>query len=262
MATDLYQHFRPEEQLFIDQIESARAQVLDHYSPLLLHFHDPREQYIVLSVLGKEGDVRFSYRGGYHESERKRCLLYPDYYEPRTEDFEIGFLEVHYPVKFGNISHPKILGSLMSAGIKREHFGDIITDSTRHQIILDKTIMDYVVTQVTKIGKMTVHLEPITETNLVIPTDFWEPIETTVSSLRVDAVISSIFHVSRQRAKILIQHGSVKQNFAICERPDALLDIMDIVSVRGHGRIRIDEIYGRSKKDRVRIGASILANNG
>ena len=44
----------------------------------------------------------------------------------------------------------------------------------------------------------------------------------------------------------------------LIEKADYTLDSYDIISVRGHGRIRLDEVLGTSKKGKLRLGVSIL----
>ena len=57
--------------------------------------------------------------GGYEQAERKRCLIFPDYYEPVEEDFETTCMKSIIPSKFASLSHGKILGTLVGTGIKR-----------------------------------------------------------------------------------------------------------------------------------------------
>ncbi|WP_025728784.1 RNA-binding protein [Atopobacter phocae] len=258
MDVDILQHFRPSEENFIHQIDDAMARVLDTYAPVLLSFHDPRQQFITESVVGRENELKLFYNGGYEGSERKRALIAPNYFEPTESDFELSYLSIKYPEKFGELSHPQILGSFLSSGIDRKYFGDIISDGSNWQIIIDKTIHDYVHLQTSRIGKMKVHLEPIHSSELLLPKDFWEVQDFTVSSLRVDVLISGAFNLSRQRAKVLINQEKVKVNWREINRTDEIIHLMDIISIRGVGRIQLQNIRGNTKRDRIRITCGIL----
>lgn len=66
--------------------------------------------------------------GGYEQVERKRCLIFFDYYEFVEEDFEIVLYEIYYFSKFVSLSYGKIFGILVGIGIKCFYFGDIILD--------------------------------------------------------------------------------------------------------------------------------------
>ena len=56
----------------------------------------------------------------------------------------------------------------------------------------------------------------------------------------------------------MIEAGKVKLNWAEQLRPDFELGLLDIVSVRGYGRIQIKEIEGKTKKDKWRIQFGVL----
>ncbi len=167
-------------------------------------------------------------------------------------------IEIKYPQKFTDLSHGKILGTLMSAGIKRDYFGDIISNGERWQIFLAKDSASYIVNQVTKIGRVTVHLEERPYTDIIIPKDSWLEEVTTARSLRLDVMISTVYNISRQRSKQLVEAGKVKVNWSVNERPDYLLDLLDVVSVRGFGRIQIQGIEGKTKKEKIRLRLGVL----
>ena len=131
----IYQHFRPEEKDFIDQAVNWIDQVRDSYAPKLSDFLDPRQQEILSSVLGSNQDVLLQFNGGSDFVERKRALIYPDYYSPESSDFNISLYDISYPKKFVTLEHRQILGTLMSLGVKREKFGDIIVTDERIQFI-------------------------------------------------------------------------------------------------------------------------------
>lgn len=254
----VYQHFRKEEQVFIDMVESWIIQVQGQYSPYLTDFLDPRQQYIVEMLVGKKGEVRVSFFGGYEAAERKRALLYPEYFEPQQEDYELQLFEIQYPVKFTQLSHGKILGTLIGSGIKREMFGDIMSDGQRWQFFTAENVSNFVKLQLSRIGNVSVRLEERDYLDLIQPIDDWTIEQDTVTSLRIDTIISSVYNVSRQRAKELIIAGKVKLNWALYDRPDFELGIFDIISIRGYGRIQIREIQGKSKKDKWRIEIGVL----
>ncbi|RLK62949.1 RNA-binding protein [Atopobacter sp. AH10] len=261
MDPDILQHFKPEEEIFLDRIDELRGQVLDRYAPVLTGFLDPRQQFIARSIIGYDGEVRLAFEGGYNDSERKRAILFPSYFRPETEDYQLNLLDISYAKKFGELSHPQILGALLNTGIDRKYIGDILSDGENWQIVIDQTICPFVMQEATKIGKMKVKyaIRPLTE--VILPKDFWELIEVTVTSLRLDSVISAGFHVSRQRAKNLVQQGKVRVNWMETERVDAMLALMDIVSIRGLGRLQLRQIRGRSKKDRIHITLGLLERN-
>ncbi|MGC6767199.1 YlmH family RNA-binding protein [Enterococcus sp. LJL128] len=258
MNENVYQHFRKDEHPFIDSVGDWLERVEDQYAPYLTEFLDPRQAYILETLIRQDSDLSFRFYGGYEQAERKRCLIFPEYYEPATEDFKINLFEIVYPTKFASLSHGKILGTLVSTGIKREYFGDIISDGERWQLFIADEMMNFVTAQIEKIGKIAVRLEEKNYTEIITPKDEWMTEKTTVSSLRLDNLISTVYNISRQRSKQLIESGKVKINWSENLRPDFPLELLDIISVRGFGRIQIQELEGKTKKDKYRLLLGVL----
>ncbi|WP_086350496.1 RNA-binding protein [Candidatus Enterococcus clewellii] len=258
MNANVYQHFRKDEHPFIDSAGDWIEKVESQYAPYLTEFLDPRQAYILETIIRQNSDLSFRFYGGYEQAERKRCLIFPDYYEPTTEDFNIKLIEIIYPVKFTSLSHGKILGTLMNTGIQRQYFGDIISDGERWQVFIADETMNFVVAQVEKIGKIAVRLEERTYTEIIMPKDEWSLEHATVSSMRLDNLISTVYNISRQRSKQLIESGKVKINWAENIRPDFPLELLDIVSIRGFGRIQIQELEGKTKKEKYRLLLGVL----
>lgn len=258
MNANVYQHFRKDEHPFIDSVGDWLEQVEGQYAPYLTDFLDPRQAYILETLIQQNSELSFTFYGGYEQAERKRCLIYPSYYEPEEEDFEIILFEIVYPIKFTTLSHGKVLGTLMNVGVRRESFGDIISDGENWQVFVAKEVAHFVASQVDKIGKITVRLEERNYTEILTPKDGWTEERGTVSSLRLDSVISSVYNISRQRSKQLIESGKVKVNWTENIRPDFLLDLLDIVSIRGFGRIQIQNLEGKTKKEKYRVVLGVL----
>lgn len=150
------------------------------------------------------------------------------------------------------------MGSLTGTGIKREFLGDIISDGEDWQVFVAKEISHYIQLQATKIGNVKVRLEERSYTDILTPKDGWTDERATVSSLRLDNVIGTIFNISRQRAKESIEAGKVKVNWTPTQRPDFVLDLLDIVSIRGFGRLQIRAIEGTTKKGKIRLTLGVL----
>lgn len=255
---NVYQHFRKDEHPFIDSIFGWVDQVENQYSPYLTEFLDPRQTYILENLVRQRSDLHFLFYGGYEQAERKRCLIYPDYYEPTQDDFDIQLFEIIYPKKFTLLSHGQILGTLVNSGLKRESFGDIISDSERWQFFVNRKIEQFLTLQIEKIGNVSIRLEKRKYTEVIFPKDEWVQEMIILSSLRLDNLISGIYNISRQRSKQLIESGKVKVNWIENIRPDFLVYLLDVVSVRGFGRIKIQVIEGKTKKNKLRVLVDVL----
>ncbi|MBE9388807.1 RNA-binding protein [Vagococcus salmoninarum] len=258
MNANVYQHFRKDEHPFVDMIGGWIEQVESQYAPYLTDFLDPRQAFILESIIGSDSELVYSFYGGYESAERRRALIYPAYYEPTEEDYQVELYEIQYPVKFGSLSHGKILGTLLSSGIRREFFGDIISDGERWQFFINHEVANFVISQLDKIGSMSVKVKQINYTDILVAKDSWEFETDTVTSLRVDNIISAVFNISRQRSKLLVDSGKVKVNWVEIQRSDFMLALLDIISIRGFGRIQLRTIEGKTKKDKHRVQLAVL----
>jgi RNA-binding protein YlmH len=256
--SSIYQHFRPEEKEFIDGAFESIRQVEEQYAPKLLDFLDPREQYILASILGKHAEVKAAFFGGAEHSERKRALLYPHYFSVKQEDFQVALFEILYPQKFAALSHRDILGSLMGLGLRREKFGDILTKEGRFQFFVAAEMAEFVKLNYHQAGKVPIRLEEKKLEEAVETEENWQPVQTTVTSLRLDAVISSYAKLSRQKVQNIIKSGLVKVNWKMVDNPAFLCEEGDIISIRGKGRSKLLSIEDKTKKDKWRITLGLL----
>jgi RNA-binding protein YlmH len=253
LVMNIYQHFRLEEREFIDQVLTWKDFVESAYSPRLTDFLDPREQHILKALIGENGDIRYQLFGGFPEAERKRALIMPDYLSPDPEDYQLILFEIDYPSKFITIEHPQVLGTLMSLGLKRGKFGDILIKDGRIQFIAAKEISDYIQSNLESIGRASIQLKEMGLKKAINVENSWIQQEITVSSLRLDTIISGIHHVSRQKSQLFIQQGLVKINWTLSENPSFECAEGDLISMRGYGRVKILSIEGRTKKEKWRI---------
>ncbi|MDP4162726.1 MAG: RNA-binding protein [Bacillota bacterium] len=250
---NIYQHFRPEEREYIDRVLQWKEYVEQTYSPKLTDFLDPREQHILKVLIGSSADVKWELYGGQPDSERKRALLLPDYGEAKEEDFQIGLYEIEYPSKFLKIEHPQVLGSLMSLGLTRSKFGDILIKDNRAQFFVAHEVTDYVHIQLESIGRAKVSLKELPLKDAISFAHAWTEQSITVTSLRLDTVISGIHNISRQKSQLLIQQSLAKINWTTIENPSFDCAEGDLLSVRGYGRAKILSIEGKTKKDKWRM---------
>lgn len=258
MDATVYQHFRKEEAPFIDNVSEWMERANMEYRPILTDFLDPRQQFIVEDIVGKHGIVHYFFNGGYGAAERRRGIIAPEYFTPEQDDFAVQLFNIKYPQKFATLRHSQILGTLVNSGLKRDAFGDIMTDGVNWQFFTEASLADYVQNEITKVGKINVQLEPADYTALITPKDAWAPESATVSSLRLDTLISEVYHMSRQRAKGLIEGDKVKLNWETFAKPDFTVGLMDVVSVPGFGRIQITDLAGQTKKGRIKLAVNVL----
>ena len=80
-----------------------------------------------------------------------------------------------------------------------------------------------------------------------------QEIRDTVATVRLDAVASTGFRLSRGKAAALIESGKVQVNWRECVKPDKPLSAGDTVTARGLGKFRLKEVGVPTKKGRIPI---------
>ena len=216
-----------------DLADAAFSRGIARYSAFL----SDREQDLARAALGRAG-VRDGWRfdGGWPEAERRVLCL-----EPELPGAVLP-------------AHKDYLGSLMGLALKREALGDILLPAdapgTAYVFALEPAakLICRELCQAGRTEMSTRLLEP--EEIPAFPAPERQLLTATVSSLRLDAVLSAMLHVSRGTAAELIEAGRVEINHLPVEKPHAPVYEQDVFTVRGKGRFRLTALPGKSKKDR------------
>ncbi|WP_085992459.1 RNA-binding protein [Oceanobacillus senegalensis] len=256
---DIYQHFRKDEQPFIDQVLSWKEQVERTFVPKLTDFLDPREQQIVRMLVGtNHDDLKITTNGGGMYSERERAVIAPLYEEITEDTYMLCLLQATYQDKFIKIEHRDVMGAFLSLGIKRKKLGDIFVGNGIIQIVTTGEIAPFVQLNLTSIKKASISFREVPLSQLIEIEKNWIESEQTVSSLRLDAVLKEIYNISRKDAAKYIYKQLVKVNYKIVEDTKFQVQEGDLFSVRGKGRSKLVTINGQSKKEKWKITTAIL----
>jgi len=255
----IYQHFRKHEHPFVDQVLSWKEQVERTYTSYLTDFLDPREQQIVSSIVGSSNEeIKFIFFGGGDETERRRGIIAPYYEEISDKQFEMTLLEGTFDNKFNRLKHRDILGAFMSLGIDRKKIGDIFVADDHFQIIITEELTSYMIMNLQQIKKARINLKERVFSHLIRKQDQWITTNQTVSSLRLDIMVKEIYRMSRKDAVTYIKGNRVKVNHTDIDDPSVQVVAEDLISVRGHGRSKVVEINGVTRKDKIRVTTARL----
>ncbi|MEY8751340.1 RNA-binding protein [Alkalicoccobacillus gibsonii] len=249
----IYDHFRPEERPFIDQVLTWKENAEIRHQDKMTDFLDPRQQDIVRSLIGQQDDVQVRIWGGAEGLERARAYIHPVYLHMEQSDWPLTLLTATYPVKFIQLTHRDLLGALMNSGLKREKFGDMTVEDGQIQLIVARESADFVRMNVTQIGRASVEFQEDSLSSYLVPDEKWIEASGTVSSLRLDAMLSQIYRIARSKASEAISKGLVKVNWKKTKQTSFLLEQGDHLSVRGLGRSKLVEIVGTTKKEKIRV---------
>ena len=207
--------------------------------------------------LGIEGDrfygVDFILFGGEKGSERKAVFFLPpgESRENLSEDiFQEAiscFLVKARNEKYASpLTHSEVLGALMACGIKRETIGDIVAEGHQAKVFCLKAI-ESEVEALTSVGKTPIEVRRIEPSEIQVKNDGEEK-RITVESLRLDAILSACFPLSREEAKRQIQAGNATLTGKSEPSPSDKVRIGDHIHLKHKGRIVIVFEEGQSKK--------------
>ena len=165
----------------------------------------------------------------------------------------VSILKIEGNFKFQSVSHRDFLGALLGTGIKREKVGDILVTDKFAQVVVAAELKDFIILNLDKVHEVPVEVVEISPDGLVIPHTQIKEIKATVPSMRLDAVASAGFGDSRSKISREIQSEKVKINYQPVNDPSARVEVGDIISIRGRGRIKVAEISGVSNRDRIKL---------
>ncbi len=215
-------------------------------APKFLGFLTPSEAAVAEGVL-RQLHARYQFFGGFHGAERLVLALLPDWCEDTP--FPITALTFKYRER-DTLTHRDFLGSLMALGIARETVGDILVESGRAVAFVSTDIVRFITENIVKIGNV----------GVTVSEGYFEPLPSmgkkeqfadTVASARLDCIIASLCHESRNGANARILSGEVSVNSVECGKPTRNIISGDIITVRHKGRYYIDSVDELSKKGRV-----------
>lgn len=165
----------------------------------------------------------------------------------------IRALKVNWDPRFRLLTHRDVLGSLMGLGIDRSKFGDVIVQQGGAQILVDESVADFVIQNFTKIAMVSVSVEAIELSDIAPKEEKIKEVRTTVASLRLDAVASSGFSVSRTKLVSAINAGLLQVNWQPAKGASQEVKEGDVISMRGRGRMKVEAITGTSRKGRIGV---------
>ena len=216
-------------------------------------FLTPRELEMTRYLFGEvEGLVSF---GGYDDAERKMLIYLPEYLDRSAlldEDAPMVCLRAVF-YEGDSPSHRDFLGALMGAGIARETVGDICVGKGSCDFFVTAEIAPFILQNFTSAGRTKLRIEQISLEQVCIPEPEVKEIKDTVSSLRLDSVISSGFRIGRSAAAQYICAGKAAIDGLPCEKPDKQVAQGAKISVRGLGKIKLKTVNGLTKKGRISV---------
>ena len=245
-----------EDRMFLAKILDRAEQARRRNTPAATDFLSPQQQSQGLDLLRLAGIPENAYvlLGGYEGAERRLFLFLPDWLE--AEDAEgqspIRCLRAAFREEY-TLTHRDFLGSLMGMGVVREKTGDILVGPSSADLLVLEGVAEFLQQSWSSAGRAKLSVTEIPVEHIHIPAAKFREIRDTVSSLRLDAVVSSAFQMARGKAADLIAAGRVQVNWRDCLKPDKPLSEGDVITARGFGKCELAAVGGVTKKGRTSI---------
>ena len=170
---------------------------LKNYDIKATEFLNPFEVKNAIDILNSESDLKYKVDGGYENAERQLIYIFPYYIEEDDVESDLRVIQIEGNFKFKAISHRDYLGALLNLGIKREKIGDILIHDNFCQVVVSEDICDFIIINLDKVSRNKVKVKEITVKDIVQSEHNFKEISFTVSSLRVDSIISGVYSLSR-----------------------------------------------------------------
>ncbi|MDD3174159.1 MAG: YlmH/Sll1252 family protein [Herbinix sp.] len=229
---------------------------------LFTDFLNLNEQNIFIHLKKEMPRIEYFTYGGFCDAERKiLCFCGNDLIvQPDDIDFPISCIKVE-PLnhKFSdNFNHRDFLGSILGLGIDRCKLGDILIHENEGFVFAHNSISSFIAEQLTKVKHTMVSAAIIEQKDFDYKPKFQE-ITGTVSSIRLDSILSVAFHCSRSSITGLIEGGKVFVGGKVILSNSYSLKEDDVVSVRGLGKFVYAGTSYLTKKGRYSVKILLYA---
>lgn len=257
MKPAILSHFHPEERPFVVKMADTIERISEQHELRRIDFLDPRQQFIVETLVRGHDDLQIMLYGGFPEAERKRAVIAPAYRELDLSDVGLCVLAIASDdAKIADLDHGDYLGSLLGLGIKRDKLGDLHVTANGCQCVAAEEMAAFIDVHLKQVHRLSVstQLLPIDQLKPVIPK--LEEMTFTVASMRLDGIVSDVWRLSRAKALIPIKAGRCRVNWKVEENPSYPLKEGDTISMKGFGRFVLHRVEGETKKGRMRLSVA------
>jgi photosystem II S4 domain protein len=233
----------------IDQADQA----IKTWELVLTDFLSPPELAETQQVFSRLTEVQLVAWGGYPQAERQRLGLARSEVSLEQSQVTVVALEIAGNFLFDTATHRDFLGAILGSGIVRDKLGDIIVLGERGaQAIVVPELVEFLEMNLTQVRSVPVKTQPIDLSELKIREPKKKELTTVEASLRLDAIASAGFGMSRSKMAELIDGGDVRVNWKEITQASYQVKQGDLIAIRGKGRLEVGEI-AVTKKERYRV---------
>lgn len=194
----------------------------------------------------------YTLEGGYPGAERVVIRFGDEERFGYPADFPIVCIHIA-PLrqKFAeDLSHRDFLGALMNLGIERDTLGDIRVGDGQAWLFCLESVSAFICENLDQVRNT--HVRCLVSADVrAFPQEEPETVRVLVSSLRIDAVLSRVYNISREKSLELFRSGRVYVDGRLCENNSRLLRAEETVNARGFGKFLLAGEPETTKKGRL-----------
>ena len=241
----------PQKDFLNAQLEDACDRAIMFDSPVYMNFYEPSVQRVMEREIGRYPSCDIRFFGGNDFTERMMPAIYPR--DMTVEDGSYPLEIIHLSNPDENITHRDVLGALIGLGIEREKIGDINVGRDIVQIFVCAPLGQFIEHELTQISHYSIKCRVVSPGDVIEFEPEYIVMDAIVPSMRLDAVVNTVFRISRNESAQLIKGGRVFINHVLAGKPSVNVKTGDLVSVRGKGRFIVDELGGTTKKGNLKL---------
>ncbi|OAB55389.1 photosystem II S4 domain protein [Phormidium willei BDU 130791] len=216
-------------------------------------FLSPPELFEAQGLFEKLTELQMVAWGGYPQAERQRLAIARSDLPLDPSEVEVAALEVAGNFLFDTASHRDFLGSMLGTGLVREKTGDILVLGERGaQVLVVPELVEFLEMNLTQVRSVPVKTRAIELNELRVQPPKTKLMTTVEASLRLDAIASAGFGMSRSKMAGLISGGDVRVNWKDITQPSYNVSSGDLIAIRGKGRLQVGDV-SITKKQRYRV---------
>ncbi len=237
----------------IARVVDQADQALKTWDVVLTDFLSPPEVADIQQTFSRLAEVQLVAWGGYPQAERQRLAIARAEIPLETAQVAVVALEIAGNFLFDQATHRDFLGALLGTGIVREKVGDLIVLGERGaQAIVLPELAEFLELHLSQVRSVPVKTRRIDLAELKVREPKKKELTTVEASLRLDAIASAGFGMSRSKMADLINSGDVRVNWKEITSASHAVKANDLIAIRGKGRVEVGDI-AVTKKDRYRV---------
>ena len=251
LPRDLIDRFENKETL--SRVLDLGDRAIQTWDVVCSDFLSPPEVAEAMTLFSRMTEIHCLAWGGYAQAERQRLAIARSELPLDESMVSLTPISIAGNFLFDTASHRDFLGAILGTGIERQKVGDInVLGEKGAQAIVVPELVEYLQIHFNQVRTVPVKVTAIACEDLKIRIPQTKELTSTEASMRLDAIASAGFGMSRSKMVDLINADDVRVNWKTVSQPSYQVKSGDLIAIRGKGRVTVGEVM-ITKKERYRV---------